>query len=90
MTIWDTFHCPGKYPVRKMLLYMYVTADNPTSGSFLRISPAMRSYPGAFVERSLVIATLTSGTVNFLIGVAGSLLVPSGCGVSCLSLPAWS
>ena len=50
----------------------------------------MISYPGAFVERSLVIATLTSATVNFLIGVAGSLLVPSGCGMSCLSLLAWS
>jgi hypothetical protein len=42
VTIWDTFHCPGKYPVRKMLLYMYVIADNPISGSFLRISPVMR------------------------------------------------
>jgi len=89
VTTWDTFHCPGKYPVRKMLLYMYVIADNPTSGSFLRISPVMRSYPGAFVERSLLIATLTSATVNFSIGVAGSLVVPSGCGVSCSSLPVW-
>ena len=49
-----------------MLLYTYVIADNPTSGNFLRISPVMRSYPGTFVERSLVIATLTSATVNFL------------------------
>ena len=69
-----------------MLLYMYVLADNPTFGSFLRISPVMRSYPGAFVERSLLIATLTSETVNFLIGFAGSLFIPSGCGVSCLLL----
>jgi len=38
----------GKYPVRKMLLYMYVIADNPTSGNFLRIAPVMRSYRGAF------------------------------------------
>ena len=89
MTIRDTFHCPGKYPVRKILLYMYVIADNPTSGTFLRISPVMRSYPGAFVVRRWLIAALTSATVNFLIGVAGSLLVPSVCGVSCLSLPVW-
>ena len=68
---------------------MYVIANNLTSGSFLRISPVMRSYPGAFVVCSLLIATLTSATVNFLIGVAGSLLVPSACGVSCLSLPVW-
>ena len=86
VTNWDTFHWPGKYPVRKMLLYMYVKADNPTSGSFSRISPVMRSCPGTFVERSLLITTFTSGTVNFLIGIAGSLFIPNGCGVSCLSL----
>jgi len=90
VTIWDTFHCPGKYPVRKMLLYMYVIADNLTFGSFLRTSPVTRSYPGAFVERSLLITTLTSATVNFLIGVASSLIVHSGCDMSCLSLPVWS
>ena len=49
----------------------------------------MRSYPGAFVVRRWLIATLTSATVNFLIGVAGSSLVPSACGLSCLSLPVW-
>jgi hypothetical protein len=52
---------------------MYVIADNPTFGSFLRISPVMRSYPGAFVARSLLIATLPSVTVHFLIRIAGSL-----------------
>ena len=50
----------------------------------------MRSCRGAFVECSLLIATLTLATVNFLIGVAGRLLVPSGCGMSCLLLPVWS
>jgi hypothetical protein len=50
----------------------------------------IRSYSGAFVVRRCLIATLTSATVNFLIGVAGSVLVPSACGVRCLSLPVWS
>jgi len=50
----------------------------------------MRAYPGAFVERSLLIATLTSETVNYLIGIASNLFIPSGCGVSCLSLLARS
>ena len=65
---------------------MYVIADNPTSDGLVRISPVMRSYPGAFVERSLLIATLTSETVNFLVVIAGSLFIPSGCDVSYLSL----
>ena len=86
MAIWDTFHWPGKYPVRKMLLYIYVIADNPTSGSFLKISSVMRSYSGPFVERSLLITTLTTETVNFFIGIAGGLFIPSGCGLSYLSL----
>jgi hypothetical protein len=63
---------------------MYVIADNPTSGSFLWISPVMRSYPGAFVEGSLLIATLTSVTVNlhkkteteFLIDIGKNTLKP--------------
>ena len=38
--IWDTFHRPGKYPVRKMLSYMYVIADNPTSGSIFKDFPS--------------------------------------------------
>ena len=47
--ICDTFHCPGKWPVRSMLLYMYVIAFSPISGRCLRAVPVMRSYPGAFI-----------------------------------------
>jgi hypothetical protein len=35
VTIWDTFHCPGKYPVRRMLLKTYVIAEIPTCGNCL-------------------------------------------------------
>jgi hypothetical protein len=76
--------------VRKMLLNMYVIADIPTSGNFLRISPVIRSYPGALVVCKRLIAALTSVALNFLIGGVGSLLVSRACSVSRLSPPVWS
>ena len=56
-----------------MLLYMYVIAFSPISGRCLRVVPVMRSYPSAFVGRSLVILSLTSATVNFWMLIAGSV-----------------
>jgi hypothetical protein len=72
-----------------MLVKTYVRAEIPTCGNCLRISPVMRSYPGAFVERKRLIAALTSVTLKFLIADAGSTSVSSACSVCCSTPPAW-
>ena len=56
-----------------MLLNMYKMADIPAVGNCLRISPVIRSYPGALVVCRRLIAALTSVAVKFLIGDAGSI-----------------
>ena len=50
MIIWKTFHRPGKYPVLKTLLKIWVTALIPISGNSFKTLPVIRSYPGAFLS----------------------------------------
>jgi hypothetical protein len=73
-----------------MLLKTCVRAEISTCGNYLRISPVMTSYPGAFVERKRLIAALTSVTVKFLIGDVASTSVSSVCSVSRSTPPSWS
>ena len=79
MIIWETSHWPGKYPVLNILLNMRVIALNPTSGNSCHILPVIRSYPGAFLERTCFIADPTSASLNFLTGVASRLGVRELC-----------
>jgi hypothetical protein len=59
VTIWETFHWPGKYPVLRTLSNSWVIAHMPTSGSYFNILPVIRSYPGVFFGRSQFTAVCT-------------------------------
>ena len=60
-------------------------ADIPAVGNCLRISPVIRSYPGALVVCKRLIAALTSVAVKVLIGDAGSILISGAGSVSRMS-----
>ena len=66
MIIWESFHWPGKYPVLKTLLNIWVISLIPISGYSCTIFSVIRSCSGAFFERNCFIADRTSGSVNFL------------------------
>ena len=82
MTIWETFHWPGKYPVLKTLLSIWVTALIPIYGNSCTIFPVIRSCPGACFEGNCLIADRTSGSVNFLSGVISRPGVSRACRIS--------
>ena len=83
--IWETFHCPRKYPVLKTLLKIWVIALIPISGNSFKALPVIRSYPGAFFECNWFIAALTSFNLKFLIRVSSWAGVSRACRISCSS-----
>ena len=89
MIIWENFHWPGKNPVLKTLLNMWVIALIPTSDNSFKILPVIRSYPGAFFffERNHFIADLTSVSLNFVTGVTSRTGVATACRISRSSSP---
>ena len=82
MIVWETFHWPGKYPVFKMLLNIWVIALIPTSGNSFKIFQVIRSCPGGFFESTCFIADRTSGCLNFLIGITNRPGVSRACRIS--------
>ena len=66
MIIWETFHWPGKYPVLKTLLNIWVIALIPISGNSCTIFPVIRSCPEDVSEGSCFIADFISRSVNSL------------------------
>ena len=64
MITWAYFHWSGKWPRRKMLLYIMVSTITAFLGSSFSIFPVMRSYPGDLCELVKLISLRTSAGVS--------------------------